>query len=90
MGLKVTVPVALAWFIVGVVAFSSLKKLTSKKPATMVNKIAKSVMGVALVGRTVPTLSYKDFAVVADVTLIQDRERGFEAPTPHHPSILVD
>lgn len=54
LGLTVTIPANLAWFIVGVLAFSSLKKVKTKKPTTMVTKIAKSVMGVALVGRTVP------------------------------------
>jgi hypothetical protein len=60
LGLKVTVPAALAWFIVGLVAFSSLKKKsTFKKTTTMVKKITNSVLGVAFVGRTVLTPAMK-------------------------------
>lgn len=68
LGLKVTIAATLAWFIVGVLAFSSLQEFKNKKMTTMVNKTAKMVLGVALVGRMVLTSNCEDLTIVADVT----------------------
>lgn len=54
LGMEVTIPATLAWFIVGALTFSSLQEFKNKKITTMVNKTAKLVMGAAFVGRMVP------------------------------------
>ena len=76
---KVAIIAALAWFTAGVVEFSS-KKFTFKKLTAMVKKSAKLVVGVALVGRTVPYFQLKRPCSAVNATFCRDRELGVRGP----------
>jgi len=60
LSLKVTLTVEFAMSLVGVVTFSSLvTMMLIQNFTTMIDKIKSVVVGVALVGRMVPTPNYK-------------------------------
>ena len=64
LGVKVTLTAKLTVSLVGALAFSSLITMITQTTTTMVNTIAQLVMGVALVGRMVPSSILQDIATV--------------------------
>ena len=54
LGLKVTLTIDLTISIVGVLTFSSIMMVVNQNFTTMMKKLISIVVGVALVGRTVP------------------------------------
>lgn len=68
LSLKVTLTVDFAMSIVGVMTFSSLVTMTLiQNFNTMMTKIMSVVVGVALVGRTVPSSKLQDIETAGDL-----------------------
>ena len=81
LSLKVTLTIDLTMSLVGALTFSSLTTMILiQNCTTMMTSFIHVVMGVALVGRMVPSSILLDIAIIELVIWIQDRGRG---SSPH-------
>jgi hypothetical protein len=77
LSLKVTLTVDLTMSFVGALTFSSLvTMILIQNFTTMMTRFFQVVMGVALVGRMVPSSILLDIALIEVVIWVQDRGRG--------------
>lgn len=84
LSLKVTLTIDLTMSLVGALTFSSLVTMMLIQNCTaMVTSFIQVVMGVALVGRMVPSSILLDIVLIELVIWIQDRGRGSSPHSPH-------
>lgn len=86
LSLKVTLTIDLTMSIVGALTFSSLVIMNLiQKSTAMMTSFFQVVMGVALVGRMVPSSMLLDIALIEFVTEFRT-EGGVRVPPPHQKS----